>query len=82
MRTKGKYFWKAIWFSICSKHRYYEADCALCNAGQWRNVLVHKISSFTFKHCPNFWVWWMNCYIMRNFGKTSKFLRSTFPNLK
>ena len=82
MRTKGNYFWKSKWISICSKHPTYEPSCDLCNAGQWYNESLMKLSSFTFKHYPKFWVWWMNSGLMRNFGKTSRFLRSTFPNLR
>lgn len=77
-RIRGKWLLREQWFSICSNHRIYQQDCPRCNAGQWKNVLVSKISNICYKYYPRLWRRWVN----RKGSNTRKFLESTFPRLK
>lgn len=60
MKTKGKYFWKKGWYSICSMHRDENDDCQMCQTGRWVNVCGYNVSSFIYGKWPNLWRWWAN----------------------
>ena len=60
MRTKGKYFWKKEWYSICSLHMEYQENCPLCNKGQWINVTRHWFNKLLYKYCYSLWFYNMN----------------------
>jgi hypothetical protein len=53
--VRGKWLFKKVWFSICSKHDIYQHDCDLCNAGMWENLIKVKITNWFFKLCPGLW---------------------------
>jgi hypothetical protein len=77
MRTRYRGPLREDWYSICSKHQNYKADCKLCQTGQWRNRYLRHFGSFIYKNCPKLWRWWAN----RKNSKSRKFLEKTFPNL-
>lgn len=67
------------WISICNRHSfYYRKDCDTCNAGTWNNVITSKIQHYFYNHHYNIWYWWVN----RPNGKTMKFLKKHFPNIR
>jgi hypothetical protein len=59
-RRKGVWPFSSTWFSFCSAHQRYKANCDLCNAGTWINDIRHAVSSFVFKRWPDFWRWYVN----------------------
>ena len=65
MRTRKKYGFTQVWYSICSSHREYNKTCRLCTQGYWSYNWVRKIDSFIFNKFPSFWLWWSNF----NFGE-------------
>lgn len=66
------------WYSICSKHRDYDASCNCCNAGQWCNERRLYWEGLLFKVWPWLWRKWIN----RKSSSDRKFIEDTFPNLK
>lgn len=58
--TKGKFFWKSEWYSICSMHYEHNPLCDMCTTGHWRNVWIGRFSSIVYKIAPGFWVWFVN----------------------
>jgi len=58
--TKGKLFWKKEWFSICSIHHEFDADCHMCKVGSWNNIISYKIGGIIFKIMPNIWKYFKN----------------------
>lgn len=77
-RTKGYWFWKKEWYSICSRHREYDEGCNLCNAGSWVSVYGNVIEGWFYKMFPELWKRWMN----RKGNPRKKLLQKFFPNLK
>jgi len=70
MKTKGKFFWKYKWYSICSMHYNHDPNCNMCNCGTWTNVWTHAIGSVIYKLFPSLWRWYMNLpFNKRNFLK-------------
>ena len=63
-RTRGKGLKKEIWFSFCSRHYTYNADCDICNNGWWVNsikdYLSSTVSSVVYFISKRFWIWWVN----------------------
>jgi hypothetical protein len=78
MRAKGRFFWKKIWFSICSMHFDYNEECSMCRAGNWTNVWEWKIGGAIHDICPRLWRWWVN----RPGSKQRKQLEEIFPKFK
>ena len=60
MRSRGKYFKKEVWLSICSRHREYEESCNICNTGKWENVIKLKLSGLFYDISPVMWRYWIN----------------------
>lgn len=61
METKGKFFWKKRYYSICSIHGLKpNSNCSLCKRGGWYNVWNLNISSFFHEHFTRVWCWWQN----------------------
>jgi len=61
MKTKGKWFWKSTWYSICSIHGMGDNEnCSMCNTGSWSNNISQKISSYIHDNHYPIWYWWMN----------------------
>lgn len=52
MKDKGFFIFKKKWYSICSAHQEYKNDCALCNVGSWKNVILSKIEGLINKLSP------------------------------
>ena len=77
MKTKGKFFWKQRWFSICSAHRDHKYDCDMCTTGSWHNVWKLKHGSIIYYFSPRLWVWYMN----RPKSKARRLVKSWFPKL-
>lgn len=78
MRTKGKFFWRKSWYSICSVHFNYKNDCGMCNAGSWHYDILSKIDGIIHDHWYSLWFYWHN----RPNSSSKKRLRKWFPNLK
>lgn len=57
MLTKGKYFWKKSWYSICSMHREHDETCNICKSGTWENNWLVVIDGFIHDHCYKLWYW-------------------------
>lgn len=55
MKDKGFFIFKKRWHSICSAHKEYKSDCALCNVGSWKNIFLGKIESLIYKLSPKFY---------------------------
>ena len=58
--TRGKYFKKEEWYSICSAHFVHDPECPTCNTGRWVNVYGHVIEGFIYKYAYWLWFWWVN----------------------
>ena len=56
--TKGKYFWKKEWYSICSIHHQHNEKCEMCNTGNWHNVLLGNILNFLYYKINIFYKIW------------------------
>ena len=48
------------WFSICSSHGIYDANCPTCNTGHWEFIPFWNISKFFYWLSPWMWRKWMN----------------------
>lgn len=48
------------WYSICSGHYNFDADCDRCIAGSWSNCWAHKVGHFVYENEPEVWRWWVN----------------------
>lgn len=55
MISRGKYWYKYEWYSICSVHREYNKDCKMCNSGSWINVWKNFIDSIMYDISPKLW---------------------------
>lgn len=60
LKNKGWGPWKCEWYSICSKHFYYNESCNLCQTGNWVNCYKHIIEHYIFEKNPNLWIRWAN----------------------
>lgn len=58
--TKGWGPWKKTWFSVCSAHQKYKAECPLCNTGSYLTAWRNWLSSYIYERFPRFWRHWMN----------------------
>jgi hypothetical protein len=68
-KTKGHLFWKFEWYHLCSRHQGYNAECRLCQKGEWVSVGLLKISGIVYQLFPKIWRAWVN----RHKGKDAKF---------
>lgn len=59
-RIRGRGLFREHWFSICSRHRYFDSGCKLCQHGLWMNIWRHRFCYLVFKLAPRFWQWWAN----------------------
>ena len=66
MISRGKYWYKYEWYSICSVHREYNKDCKICNTGSWVNVWKNYIDNIIYDISPKLWV---NGFRMKNITK-------------
>ncbi len=64
--TKGRFLWKKEWYSLCSAHQEFNADCNTCKSGRWVNTTGQAISIFIFNISPGFWRWWVNLRKCKN----------------
>jgi len=55
MKTRGKYFKREEWYSICSAHREFHEDCPTCNTGSWQNVWITKLKALVYFVSPGLW---------------------------
>lgn len=58
--SRGKFFRKQEWYSICSMHSEHNPECNMCTTGNWRNVWLGAISSLIYKITPGIWRWFVN----------------------
>ena len=47
--------WRREWYSICSAHRCFIADCTLCHSGGWHNCWGAAVSRAFFWLAPDLW---------------------------
>ena len=55
LTTKGKFFWKKRWYSICSAHVEYDENCPRCKVGAWHNMWGIAIDSFFCRYFYKIW---------------------------
>jgi hypothetical protein len=48
------------WYSVCSAHRDYIANCGICNAGHWVNDEYHELEHWLYEHDYKLWYQWAN----------------------
>lgn len=58
--SKGKYFWKCEWYSICSMHYNHDPNCNMCTTGHWVNTWKHVVSGALYKVWPFLWRFLVN----------------------
>jgi hypothetical protein len=58
MKTKGYFFWKKHWVSLCSAHQNYDENCKSCQSGEWHNTWESEISNYFYNNCHGLWLWW------------------------
>lgn len=78
MISRGKYWYKYHWYSICSIHRDYNKECRMCNAGHWVNVWRNYIDNIIYKISPKLWRKGFNISTTvksKNFDHVSKYLQ-------
>lgn len=78
LKSRNHWVMRQEFFSICSMHMEPQDDCDRCNAGNWRNVYMAKLSSVFYKSSPRLWRLWAN----RPGSKILSELEHIFPNLK
>ena len=79
LKSRGKWFWREEFYSICSAHYEPKEGCILCETGHWYNVWLLKCSRFVWTRWPRLWIIWANRPFL---NPTRDFLYKTFPNLK
>ena len=56
MKTKGKFFWKQTWYSICSIHGTEHSNtCHMCDVGSWHYNWLTVITNFFHKNWYGLW---------------------------
>ena len=60
MESKGRWFWRRDWYSVCSSHQRVRHDCARCRTGHWHYRWLRRIDGVIYQRYPRFWVWWHN----------------------
>lgn len=58
--TEGVGPFKYQWYSICSTHYKFDAECQRCMSGHWINCWKHGIGHFIYENDPVLWRWWAN----------------------
>ena len=62
-KTRNKGIKKQEWYSICSKHSYYEPTCDMCKTGSWEYIWAMRFERIIHAISPNLWLWYVNkCY--------------------
>lgn len=76
--TRGRFFWRQEWCSLCSKHYDHDFDCANCQTGQWTSIYGRKVGHFVYRRWPGLWRWWAN---RRYFNRRMQWMATVFPNM-
>lgn len=58
--SRGKFFRRQEWYSICSMHHNHNSECNMCTTGHWVNVYKHFFSGILYKLCPPLWRYFAN----------------------
>jgi hypothetical protein len=77
-RLRGRWLWREEFYSICSRHYEWNADCQLCQHGVWRNIGMHHVGHFFYRFAYPLWFWWVN----RPNSRSRLELERLFPGLK
>ena len=75
---RGRLWWHARFYSICSAHFDIKPDCDLCQTGIWTNTWMHNLERVLNWINHDWWLWWVN----RPSNPHRRFLEKTFPNLR
>lgn len=78
MRSRGEGNAIEDWYSICSRHIKYDAECPLCQKGRWINRLESQAEHELFERDPK--EWRRRANLPDNPGR--RFLESVFPGLR